>query len=108
MLYSNFANKPTLTMDSMFEDKKSKRLYYVTSYFSLLSSLIAVGNAAYNIILSIPLKMTLTMLIDIERFAISGIIILLISVEFLLKKPHFLQVLISKRQKAEEPKEKYN
>ena len=90
MMYSNFANQSSLCgMEQMFNDKKVKKAYLIFSYVSLAPSVILALNAIYNMTISVPTNVTLTIQLDAERILISTLIIILIIIEFIIpsKKP---------------------
>ncbi len=78
--------------------------YYkkIIHLISLIPTTLMALNAAYNLVLSIPTNVTVTILIDIERLILSVFIIILTMLEFNEKtqnRPQFLDKYILKRSK---------
>ena len=113
LFYSNFAERPSLSAEKMFEEVRIKRIYYSISYVSLICTVLSLLNGGYNIYLSIPLKVNITIQIDIERIILSTILIILHILEFTAKdRPKFIDNFLNKLH-GEGPRgtrssEKYN
>lgn len=98
-------------MQEMFEKPRIKKAYLVINYFTLLPSIIVLGNSIYNLMLSLDIKLKTMILVDAERIAMELIVITFMILEFSPKckdKMSCMQRFLHKKLRAINVEERYN
>ena len=77
-LYSNLGNKPYLSLESFFEERRVRLCFHFVQALSCLSSAACGANAFWNHSISGEIRLKITQSIDLERLVLSGLIIVLL------------------------------